>query len=438
MTKKERGAPITANTPNQKPMHKVMLFSHSKKKEGEDRAYGKIIPLEEALYKHPSPYKKTGTTFCCGITEDFSRRKNQWIYSEVIALDFDKEIPSDWQERINTRLDFEYYLYTTHSHTVAKPRFRLVIPLAEKIKNNEVLVFKTTVKEIAKRLGFDCDRCSDNPVQLSITPSHSNIITHPQSKDGQAFPLFRPIIPTEKFNTDRLHLHEWQSLFPLAKKIADEIDLVKLLLKFGYEIEEKTPEKTYMHHKLSKSPKSVEVYNNGTCYSYHSPNQTGSECMVADLQKKKTRISAYDILKNRTEYNPNSPTTPGVKDILHYAEVTYRYDEFKMEYSFKKNKNNLDIKKYLAIFFPKKYVAAERIAKDLAKINHFHSLKKHLQKCQKQWDQKKRIPTFLTDYAGLEDTPLNQELSCYLFRGMLHKIFNDYFPRLIHLVGKEG
>ena len=69
---------------------------------------------------------------------------------------------------LTMNLDCAFAAYSTHSHTVASPRLRIVIPLAREVTGDE---YRVLSRSVGASLGIPLDECSFKPNQLMYTPS---------------------------------------------------------------------------------------------------------------------------------------------------------------------------------------------------------------------------------------------------------------------------
>jgi hypothetical protein len=69
---------------------------------------------------------------------------------------------------LTMNLDCAFAAYSTHSHTVASPRLRIVIPLSREITGDE---YRVLSRSVGASLGIPLDECSFKPNQLMYTPS---------------------------------------------------------------------------------------------------------------------------------------------------------------------------------------------------------------------------------------------------------------------------
>ncbi len=128
-----------------------------------------------AMSKADRDKKKDVGGFVGGYLKDGIRKKGHLVSRQLVCLDADN-IPSgvdfpgivkEWAGNM-----FSYALYSTHSHTPGKPRFRLVIPLMREVTAEE---YEPLARFIAHDLGMDMfDPTTYQDIRLMYWPSVSS------------------------------------------------------------------------------------------------------------------------------------------------------------------------------------------------------------------------------------------------------------------------
>ncbi|WP_420496202.1 primase C-terminal domain-containing protein [Macrococcus psychrotolerans] len=102
--------------------------------------------------------KYSNGTYILGDMKDTHRNDENVLNRHALALDID-DLPTDTSivEDIENMFSFSYILYSTFSHRVDKPRFRLIIPLSKPIEKE---YYKPAIKFFEKQLGVSVDEKS--------------------------------------------------------------------------------------------------------------------------------------------------------------------------------------------------------------------------------------------------------------------------------------
>ncbi len=102
--------------------------------------------------------KYSNGTYILGDMKDTHRNDENVLNRHALALDID-DLPADTSivEDIENMFSFSYILYSTFSHRVDKPRFRLIIPLSKPIAKE---YYKPAIKFFEKQLGVNVDEKS--------------------------------------------------------------------------------------------------------------------------------------------------------------------------------------------------------------------------------------------------------------------------------------
>ena len=97
------------------------------------------------------------------------RRKGHVLARSLIALDLDTP-PVGLIDELPGLLDYEWAVYSTHSHTPGQPRLRLIVPLARDVDAEE---YAAVARRIAADIGIDYfDDTTYEPHRLMYWPSH--------------------------------------------------------------------------------------------------------------------------------------------------------------------------------------------------------------------------------------------------------------------------
>ncbi|MEG1297100.1 MAG: phage/plasmid primase, P4 family [Niameybacter sp.] len=108
--------------------------------------------------------------FVGGKLKDGSRRKGHVEHRELLCLDMDYGTADFWEE---FKLLFNYTccIHTTHKHSVEKPRYRLIFPIARPVTEEE---YEAVARNLAQQIGIDLfDDTTYEPTRLMYWPTVS-------------------------------------------------------------------------------------------------------------------------------------------------------------------------------------------------------------------------------------------------------------------------
>ena len=113
---------------------------------------GETVTEYKAMKKSDRDNRKDIGGFVCGYLKNGQRLKQNVEYRQVVCLDADS--PDD---DFLTDLDIgmgnaAWGLYTTHSHTAAAPRYRVLIPLDRPVTADE---YKAIARLLAKDISIE-------------------------------------------------------------------------------------------------------------------------------------------------------------------------------------------------------------------------------------------------------------------------------------------
>lgn len=104
------------------------------------------MKLSWEITRHDVRPNKDGKMFNASRFEG-TRGNEKFVSANAMFLDFDKGKPSIKEIRASF-LDTLMLLYTTHSHTPEKPRYRVVLPLSRRVNKNEHLAIGRALVEM--------------------------------------------------------------------------------------------------------------------------------------------------------------------------------------------------------------------------------------------------------------------------------------------------
>lgn len=109
--------------------------------------------------------------FVGGHLRQGRRRKGMVLCRSMLTLDMDYAVPGIW-DAILMLHDFKCCVYSTHKHTSAAPRLRLIIPLSREVTEEE---YPAVARMAAKEIGIDLfDDTTYEACRLMYWPSTSS------------------------------------------------------------------------------------------------------------------------------------------------------------------------------------------------------------------------------------------------------------------------
>lgn len=109
-----------------------------------------VLEYKEAP-KHEKDNIKDVGGFVGGVLKDGKRRKGFVESRSLVTLDADTPT-DDFLESIEQKRVNELIIYSTHSHTSDKPRFRLIFPLSHSVTAEE---YEPIARKLAEKFGMD-------------------------------------------------------------------------------------------------------------------------------------------------------------------------------------------------------------------------------------------------------------------------------------------
>jgi predicted P-loop ATPase len=108
--------------------------------------------------------------FVGGLLSGGRRKAGSVVHRQLLTLDLDNAAPGTW-DAFTMLYDNAALVYSTHKHTPAKPRLRLVMPLARTVTPEE---YEALGRRVAADLGIDMfDHTGYQPYRLMYWPSTS-------------------------------------------------------------------------------------------------------------------------------------------------------------------------------------------------------------------------------------------------------------------------
>lgn len=145
-----------------------LTWAELAKRCSEVRRTAETVAEYAAMSKDRQSSAKDVGGFVGGYLDGGVRKRTAVRLRSLITLDIDFGAPDTWQ-RFARAFSFAAVLYSTHSHTPSRPRFRLVAPLSREVTPAE---YEPLCRKIAEKIGIDLfDRTTYDPCRLFYWPS---------------------------------------------------------------------------------------------------------------------------------------------------------------------------------------------------------------------------------------------------------------------------
>lgn len=161
--------------------------------------------------------------FVGGYLKDGHRKNGSVAARQILTLDVDFAPQDLWDQLMDLTLDgldCAMAIYSTHKHSEAKPRLRLIVPLAEEVTPDE---YEALGRKVAEKVGIDYfDDSTYQAARLMYWPSHSVDVT-PVFKYYDA-PFLQPQAVLSQYH-DWADVSEWPMSsreLEIRKKLAEK------------------------------------------------------------------------------------------------------------------------------------------------------------------------------------------------------------------------
>lgn len=277
--------------------------------------------------------------FVLGKLKDNKRKKDCVIYRSAITLDMDYGTENIIDE-IDMFFSFECFFYSTHKHTKAKPRLRLIIPLRRNVSPDEYCAIS---RMLAKEVGMDLfDDTTYEASRLMYWPSTSvdgefifkrisGEILDPDSvlakyenwKDSKQWPVSSKqniIIKNNIQNqADPLKKSGLIGAFCRSYSISEAIDA------FLSKVYEKSETQGRYDYIPGTSQGGVVIYEDKFAYSHHATDPACDKLVNAfDM----VRIHKFGELDDKTDEEKDSADLPSFKAM---EELVIANEKVKMQ-----------------------------------------------------------------------------------------------------------
>lgn len=394
------------------------------------------------------------------------RNNENLYYRDLIIIDID-EIELNSNQAINLvkreLQEFKYLLYATLNHTEDKPRFRLVLEPTKKMNENE---YKATIIHVMALLNMNFDEHSftwSQPQGAPITTkSNSNNYVFIKKLQGNKFPVQQPkqeyfqysntyenysishdeAIQRVKEYTERESKNlEKRSNFiscimVLCKAVTTgEIEYVtglecsRLLANIPNSFSKWEQENQQMFiEELKRSKGNVNYFK--TKYSFDNKFPGKNENKNNKTANKKGDFTLFDLMntiENLREIKFNE-----VKDLIEIK----RDGKFETLNNKDINLLRLDLSKLKKVTFATEDIKTAIYG--VSEKNRYHPIKQLIEGIQ--WDGIERAETFFIDCLGVEDNPVNREVTRKWLLACITRLYKKgcKFDEMLILFGGQG
>ncbi|MBP3037964.1 hypothetical protein J9303_00385 [Bacillaceae bacterium Marseille-Q3522] len=279
--------------------------------------------------------------FVGGSLKGGRRKTDAVVWRSVLTLDADF-IKGDLWSSVEMMLDCACTIYSTHKHTPAKPRLRLVIPLSRSVTPDE---YQAVSRRIAADLGIDFfDDTTYQPHRLMYWPS--------TSRDGeyifkmQDAPWLNPDEVLARYEDwkDSSYWPESTRLQQAHKRAAEKqgdpyekpglvgvfcraYSIPEAIETFLEDIYEPAGENRYTYLAGSTTGGLILYENDKFAYSHHGTDPVGGKLVNAFDLVRIHKFGAQDEGKEEK----NITKLPSYKKMIHFAEQDTNVQELKKQ-----------------------------------------------------------------------------------------------------------
>ena len=394
------------------------------------------------------------------------RNNENLYYRDLIIIDID-EIELNSNQAINLieckLQEFKYLLYATLNHTEDKPRFRLVLEPTKKMNENE---YKATIIHVMALLNMNFDEHSFTWSQPQGTPittkSNSNNYVFIKKLQGNKFPVQQPkqeyfqysnsyenysishdeaIQRVKEYTEKESKNLEKRSNFiscimVLCKAVTTgEIEYVtglecsRLLANIPNSFPKWEQENQQMFiEELKRSKGNVNYFK--TKYSFDNKFPGKNENKNNKTANKKGDFTLFDLMntiENLREIKFNE-----VKDLIEIK----RDGKFETLNNKDINLLRLDLSKLKKVTFATEDIKTAIYG--VSEKNRYHPIKQLIEGIQ--WDGIERAETFFIDCLGVEDNPVNREVTRKWLLACMTRLYKKgcKFDEMLILFGGQG
>ena len=394
------------------------------------------------------------------------RNNENLYYRDLIIIDID-EIELNSNQAINLikceLQEFKYLLYATLNHTEDKPRFRLVLEPTKKMNENE---YKATIIHVMALLNMNFDEHSftwSQPQGAPITTkSNSNNYVFIKKLQGNKFSVQQPkqeyfqyfnscenysishdeAIQRVKEYTEKesKNLEKRSNFIPCIMVLCKAVTTGEIEYVTGLEcsrllanIPNSSPKweqenQKMFNEELKRSKGNVNYFK--TKYSFDNKFPGKNENKNNKTANKKGDFTLFDLMntiENLREIKFNE-----VKDLIEIK----RDGKFETLNNKDINLLRLDLSKLKKVTFATEDI--KTVIYGVSEKNRYHPIKQLIEGIQ--WDGIERAETFFIDCLGVEDNPVNREVTRKWLLACMTRLYKKgcKFDEMLILFGGQG
>ena len=259
------------------------------------------------------------------------RRKTGYVAArQILTLDLDFPPENFWEGLMdNFALTSAMAVYSTHKHTEAKPRYRLIIPLDRDVTPDE---YEAIARKMAEKIGIDYfDDTTFQPTRLMYWPSHSADVVPVFEYYDAPFLSANGILAEYPDWTDTSYWPESSRMVGVRKKQADKqgdptakkgvvgafcrtYTITQAIAKFLPEVYTPTSKDDRYTYAAGSTAAGLVVYDGDLfAFSNHSTDPAGGQlCNAFDL----VRIHLFGDLDNEAPRDARGTKLPSYKAMI--------------------------------------------------------------------------------------------------------------------------
>lgn len=271
--------------------------------------------------------------FVGGHLRDGHRKTGFVVARQILTLDLDFPPADFWDDLMNNlEINSALAVYSTHKHSVDRPRYRLIMPLDRDVSPDE---YEAIGRKMAEKIGIDYfDDSTFQPTRLMYWPSHSTDVA----------PFFRfydaPFLKADQILaeypdwTDTSYWPESSRMTGIRKRQADKqgdplekkgivgafcrtYTIPEAIAKFLPDIYTQTAKEDRYTYAAGSTAAGLVVYDGATfAYSNHSTDPaSGQLCNAFDL----VRIHKYSDLDDDAPAGASGKNLPSFRAMASFA-----------------------------------------------------------------------------------------------------------------------
>ena len=271
--------------------------------------------------------------FVGGHLREGKRKTGSVVSRQILTLDLDFA-PKDFWEILQDNLDVNgaMAVYSTHKHTDAKPRLRLVMPLDRDVTPDE---YEAIARKMADKIGIDYfDDSTYQPTRLMYWPSHSSDVEPFFRYRDEPFLRADDVLAEYPDWTDTSYWPESSRMSGIRKKLADKqgdplekrgivgafcrtYTIPEAIAKFLPDVYTPTVKSDRYTYAAGSTAAGLVLYEDGSfAFSNHGTDPAGGKlCNAFDL----VRIHKFGHLDENAKEGANGRSLPSYKEMATFA-----------------------------------------------------------------------------------------------------------------------